>query len=317
MMKLNEQVRLNRWINMGVIWVFLLLVVLPNQVRSSSVENDVQLQILGSGGPEFGDQRASSSYLIWVNGKAKILVDAGAGSGFNFEKTKAKIEDLEAILFTHLHVDHSADLPAFIKASFFSGRDRDLPVLGPVGNSLMPSTSEFVQNLLGNEGAFRYLKDYVNNSQSRSYHLQMRNMAIAPKTVQRYQLTKDILLEAIPVHHGPIPAIAWRINTFGYSITFSGDMSNNYQTLPILAKDTDILVMHNAVPESAAGVAAILHMKPSEIGEIARKAQAKQLVISHRMQRTLGQEQQTRQYIEQNYTGSILFADDLDLVKTK
>ncbi len=316
-MRINERDRLNVWIKMGVILIFLLFAVIPNQVRSSGVENDVQLQILGSGGPEFGDQRASSSYLIWVNGKAKILVDAGAGSGFNFEKTKAKIEDLEAILFTHLHVDHSADLPAFIKASFFSKRDRDLPILGPEGNSLMPATSEFVQNLLGNEGAFRYLKDYLNNSQNKSYHLQMRDMPIAPHNMQRYRLTEDILLEAIAVHHGPIPAIAWRVNTAGYSITFSGDMSNNYQTLAVLAKDTDILVMHNAVPESAEGVAAILHMKPSEIGEIAKKAQAKQLVISHRMQRTLGQESQTRQHIEKNYTGPILFADDLDLVKTK
>ena len=30
----------------------------------------IMLQVLGSGGPEMNDKRASSSYLIWIDGKA-------------------------------------------------------------------------------------------------------------------------------------------------------------------------------------------------------------------------------------------------------
>jgi len=43
----------------------------------------ISLQILGSGGPEFS-QRASSSYIIWVDGKVKVLVDAGGGAFLRF-----------------------------------------------------------------------------------------------------------------------------------------------------------------------------------------------------------------------------------------
>ena len=102
----------------------------------------VQLQVLGSGGPEVGDQRASSSYLIWLDGKARVLVDVGGGSSDNFGRSGAQMEDLDVILFSHFHVDHSADLPALIKSSFFDDRLRDLPVYGPSGNYWMPDTED-------------------------------------------------------------------------------------------------------------------------------------------------------------------------------
>ncbi|MDQ7084612.1 MAG: MBL fold metallo-hydrolase [Sulfurovum sp.] len=66
------------------------------------------LQVLGSGGPESTDKRASSAYLIWIDGKSRILVDFGGGASLRFEEVGAEIEDLEVILLTHLHVDHTA-----------------------------------------------------------------------------------------------------------------------------------------------------------------------------------------------------------------
>lgn len=284
---------------------------------SLCVDKNVRLQVLGSGGPELDDKRASSSYVIWMDDKALVLVDSGAGSSLNFEKSGAKIEDLEAVVFTHLHVDHSADLPAFIKASYFTSRDRDLPIYGPAGNELMPATSVFVQNLLGDQGAFRYLNNYVNSSEESSFHLQTYDVPMDQHKVQTYQLTKNLSLGAISVHHGPVSAIAWRVNILDCSITFSGDMNNNYQTLAVLAKDSDILVMNNAIPEAAGGVATKLHMRPSEIGKIASTANTKRVVLSHRMLRTLGKEQETKQYIKQYYSGPVVFADDMDIFTLK
>ena len=40
----------------------------------------VALQLLGSGGPISDDARASSGAIIWINGKARILIDAGGGN---------------------------------------------------------------------------------------------------------------------------------------------------------------------------------------------------------------------------------------------
>ncbi|MBL1320165.1 MAG: MBL fold metallo-hydrolase [Methylophaga sp.] len=281
--------------------------------ESNCAQNNVKLQVLGSGGPELGDKRASSGYLIWINGKASVLIDAGAGSSLNFEKSSAKFEDLQAIVFSHFHVDHSVDFPTYIKGSFFTSRQNDLPVFGPEGNALMPSTTEFVNKTLGDDGAFSYLQNFVNTEQPSSYHIQSHNVPLTPHKIQHYPLTDNLSLSAIPVHHGPLAAVAWRVNVFDCSITFTGDMNNQYKTLAKLAKNTDILVMHNAIAESAKGVAANLHMKPAEMGKIANKANAKSVVISHRMLRTLGHEAETKQFMEKNYRGPINFADDLDV----
>ena len=72
----------------------------------------VAVQVLGSGGPELQDKRASSSYLVWQDGRARVLIDAGGGSALRFGESGAKMSQLDVILFTHFHVDHSADFPA-------------------------------------------------------------------------------------------------------------------------------------------------------------------------------------------------------------
>ena len=272
----------------------------------------VSLQVLGSGGPELDDGRASSSYLVWHRGRAVVMIDAGSGSALNFEKSGARFEDLQALLFTHLHVDHSSAFPAYIKGSYFTGREKDLPVFGPAANKLMPSTSDFVQRMLAGNGAYPYLQDYLVPAMDSAYKIVATDLPIDKREIQHISLTAEINLSAVPVHHGPVAALAWRVNIGRCYITFSGDMNNDYETLARLARGSDLLVMHNAVPESATGVAVRLHMRPSEIGQIASKARVKRILVSHRMNRTTGKEEETLHHIRQSYSGPVSFAEDLD-----
>lgn len=288
-------------------------VIAPSYASSLCGDKEVTLQVLGSGGPEIDDGRASTSYLIWVDGKSKVLVDMGPGASINFGKAGGQFEQLEAIVFTHLHVDHSADFPAFVKGSFFGNRQDDLLVFGPAANTLMPATSSFVKALFSEQGAFPYLKEHISQISDSEYKLITKDVALKPHEQTGFRVNEVFRLKAIPVHHGPVAAVAWRVDILDCSITFSGDMNNDYQTLAILAKNTDLLVMHNAVPESAAGVAANLHMKPSQIGEIARKANVKKVIISHRMKRTVGKEAETVRKIRRQYYGPLVFANDLDV----
>jgi hypothetical protein len=45
----------------------------------SCAANPIAVQILGSGGPRANPFRSSSSYLLWIDGQARILVDMGGG----------------------------------------------------------------------------------------------------------------------------------------------------------------------------------------------------------------------------------------------
>lgn len=291
---------------------FFLFIGTPVQAESACGNDGVWLQVLGSGGPELDDGRASSGYVVWQNGKARILVDMGGGSALRFEQSGASLNDLDVILMSHFHADHSNDLPALIKASYFTDRARDLPIYGPTGNRLMPSATAFVQRLLGPDGAFAYLSDYLDGRES--YRLLPHDIEATGKDEQVVML-EPYRLTAVPVHHGPIPALAWRVEISGSSLVFSGDMSNQNDTLVSLAKQADLLVAHHAIPEQTGIIARRLHMPPSVIGQIAARAGVKQLLLSHRMNRTLGQESASTAQIRSAYAGPLQFANDLQCFK--
>lgn len=277
----------------------------------------VAIIVLGSGGPELDDGRASSGYLFELDGVARVLIDAGSGTALNFERAGARLESLAAILLTHLHVDHSVDLPSFVKAAYFSDRDRDLPVLGPPGNALMPSLDAWLRTLFAApDGAYRYLSEYLDPEAAAPFKLRPHTVDLplpdtvdGPHRTYRHRLD-GLALTATRVHHGPIPALAWRIEVAGCAVVFSGDTSNRLHGLDALARGADLLIAHNAVPEGATGTARALHMPPSEIGRIAQDGDVGRLLLSHRMRRTLGREAETVAAIRRHYPGSVVFAED-------
>ncbi len=283
-----------------------------NQAYASSCTGrGIELQVLGSGGPEMQDKRASSSYLIWQDGKARVLIDSGGGSALRFGESGANMADVYIVLFTHLHVDHTADFPALIKSSYFEERTKPLQVYGPKGNALFPSTTEFVQILFGPKGAYRYLNDFLEPSKT-GYVIQAHDVAINEHQIQEVFNQSGIKVNAAQVIHGSVPALAWRVDIQGKSIVFSGDTNGENGNLQQLAQTADILVAHNAVPEGAKGAERSLHMPPDVIGIIAAEAKVGQLVLSHRMLRTLGKESETLEGIASHYLPKPVFANDLD-----
>src|SRR3984957_10986082 len=134
------------------------------------------VQVLGSGGPESQDKRASTSYLIWDHGSARVILDAGGGSALRFGESGAKMSQVDDFLFSHFHVDHSGDFPTLIFSSWFGDRKRPLPIYGPPGNDFMPSTTEFVSDLFGDHGAYRYLSELLVPKEEGSYKMEPHNV---------------------------------------------------------------------------------------------------------------------------------------------
>lgn len=265
--------------------------------------------MLGAGGPEIDDGRSSSSYVIWHQERAKVLLDVGSGSSVQFDLAKADFADLEAIFLSHLHTDHSADLPAYVKGSFFTTRDTDLPVYGPGGNNIMPSTTEFVQRLFGERGAFAYLSDYLHKGKE-SYQIQAFD--IPPEA--RQSMDKIAFpwgsATALPVHHGPNPALAWRIELAGCTIAYSGDMSNQTGALSAFIQGVDLFIAHMAIPDKAGSIAKNLHMPPKAIGKILLNAKPKRVLLSHFMKRSEAGLADHIRVVKQSYHGDIVVASE-------
>jgi ribonuclease BN (tRNA processing enzyme) len=290
---------------------------LPPAAAQSCGSQGVAVQVLGSGGPELQDKRASSSYLVWENGQARVLIDAGGGSALRFGESGAQMSQLDALFFSHFHVDHSGDFAALIKSSWFEDRKRALPVYGPPGNDFMPSTTEFVSDFFGDKrGAYRYLSELFAPGEEGSYKIEPHNVVAGSTPVAVFH-GRDLAVSAVRVVHGAVPALAWRVETGGKVMVFSGDTNGEGEGLVRLAMNADLFIAHNAVPEGAAGIERRLHMPPSVIGEIAEAAHVKRLVLSHRMLRTLGNEDQTQSGIRKRYSGPLTFANDLDCFPVK
>src|SRR5271168_2767321 len=168
----------------------------------------VATQVLGSGGPELQDKRASSSYLVWEDGQARVLVDAGGGSALRFGQSGAQMSQLDVLLFTHFHVDHSGDFAALIKSSWFEDRKRPLPIYGPPGNDFMPSTTEFVGDLFGDRGAYRYLSELLAPGEEGSYKMQPHTVVVSSTPVAVFH-SGDLAASAVQVFHAAVPALAW------------------------------------------------------------------------------------------------------------
>jgi ribonuclease BN (tRNA processing enzyme) len=86
----------------------------PVHAQLQCSPSGLSVQVLGSGGPRAGTERASSSYLVWVDGEARVMVDAGGGAFARFGEAGASLETLELLGLSHFHPDHASDLPALL-----------------------------------------------------------------------------------------------------------------------------------------------------------------------------------------------------------
>ena len=277
----------------------------------------VAMQVLGSGGPIADDGRASAAYLIWVDGESRVLVDAGGGAFLRFAEAEADFRDLDFVGLSHFHADHSVDFPALLKSGSFSGRAEPLAMAGPDGSDLFPGLHQFLASLLdADSGAFAYLSPYLTGT-GRLPKLSAIEVDSKESSTRIVFGDNDspIQVEAMHVPHGIVPAVAFRVRIGADVIVFASDQNGDKKEFVEFARDASLLVMHMPVPEDVAGIGRRLHAPPSVIGTIANDANAKMLVISHLMARSLHNLEQNVDLVKSKFSGPVDVADDLRCYK--
>ncbi len=276
----------------------------------------VTLQVLGSGGPIADDGRASSGYLVWVDGTSRFLIDAGGGVFLRFAEAGGSFSELDAIGISHFHADHSADLIALLKSGNFANRERSLPISGPAGDGPFPGLHDYLNSLLSKDtGAYAYLNGYLHGSGNLPKLEQTEIDPDTNKTVTVFSdADSDTRIQAMYVPHGIVPAIAYRIQIGDKSIVFASDQNGSSEAFLNFAKDASVLVMHMPVPEGVSGVGRALHAPPSVIGKIAAKTDAEVLVLSHFMARSLNNFADNLAFVQSEFDGPVIVADDLDCI---
>jgi ribonuclease BN (tRNA processing enzyme) len=246
----------------------------------------VTVQILGSGGPALNLERASTSYLLWVGGQARMLVDMGGGAYLRFAQSQAKLSDLALVAISHLHPDHVSDLPALLWLSH-QARKEPLPiagpsagkgVAGPAGNDVAPDFSTFLARLFDEKnGAFQVMGATLGGKGNGV----LLNVSVVDAVKAETSTVFDgqgLKVTALGIPHANMPTLAYRVETREGSIVFSSDQNGTNPRFIDFARSADVLIMHLAI---AAGATSPLHAAPAVVGRIAQEAGVGRLIVSH------------------------------------
>jgi ribonuclease BN (tRNA processing enzyme) len=265
----------------------LVLAVPSGASAQSCAAGPVTLQILGSGGPAINRERASTSYLLWIDGKARMLVDMGGGAYLRFGESGAKLSDLALIAISHLHPDHVSDLPALLWLSH-QVRKEPLPIVGPsagtgvsspAGNDVAPDFATFLTRMFDEKnGAFQVMGAALGAAKGYGVPLKVSVVDVLkaePSTVFEGQGLK---VTAFGIPHANMPTLAYRVETRDGTIVFSSDQNGTNPKFVDFAENADVLIMHLAI---AAGATNPLHAAPAVVGRIAQQAHVGRLIVSH------------------------------------
>ncbi len=194
-----------------------------------------------------------SCYLVRAPGVA-VAVDLGAGT-MNRLQDRIAPEELDALLITHMHPDHCADLLALrVYMAWGPGRGHRLRVIGP------PALRDALVAFSGSEGWDA---------------LDFEAWADAGGELEP--------AEGLALRHAQVPHLdpthALRIEGGGRALCFGADCADN-AALPALAEGVDLLMCEcsfgaEPVPEG------VPHLNGGLAGGIAARAGAGRLLLTH------------------------------------
>ncbi|BBY35036.1 ribonuclease Z [Mycolicibacter minnesotensis] len=278
----------------------------------------IEITLLGTGSPIPDPNRAGPSTLIRAGGQ-QLLVDCGRGVLQRLAAAGASASSLSALLLTHLHSDHIADLGDLLITRWVTTFTPDappLPIIGP------PGTAEVVEATLRAFG-----RDI-------GYRIAHHDDLNAPPPVDVQEHTEGqvwdrdaVRISVAPTDHRPVtPTIGFRIeHTDGdgtASVVMAGD------TVPCAGLDELALgagalvhtVIRNdlieALPQQRIRDICDYHSSVAQAAETASRAGVGTLVLTHYVPALVpGQEDQWRALAAAEFDGPIELGNDLHRVE--
>ncbi|HEV3226693.1 MAG TPA: MBL fold metallo-hydrolase [Acidimicrobiales bacterium] len=205
--------------------------------------------VLGCDGSYAGPGGACSGYLVSSNG-TNVWLDCGPGTLANLQE-HLDLHDLDAIVVSHAHPDHMAELPVAHNALGYYFDRRAVPVYG---------TADTRERLLASKGGsidevFEW-RTITDGSE----------FAIGPLSFRG------------SVTDHPVETIALRIEAGSSALVYTSDTGSAWSPRA-LGPDIGALLCEATFPEDRAGEFA--HLTASEAGVAATEMRAPRLVLTH------------------------------------
>ncbi|MBL8733514.1 MAG: ribonuclease Z [Planctomycetes bacterium] len=215
----------------------------------------MQCTVLGSGTAIPVDGRFPAGYLLTA-GTTRLLVDCGPGTLRRLAQTGVGVEAIDAVLLTHYHPDHCAELTALLfalRSPRYAGR-RPLRLIGAPGLQRLVAKLTEVWPWLS----------------PRDYELRIEEIPPGPFHVG------DLTAVALPIRH-TAQSLGYRFAKGGRSVAFSGD-ADTCDELVELARGVDLFVCEASTPD---GQKLEGHLTPALAAQHAARADARHLLLTH------------------------------------
>lgn len=219
----------------------------------------MRLTVVGCSGSYPGPDAPASSYLLEHEHEGRtwrLLLDLGSGALGHLHKYVDPVL-IDAVALSHLHADHCLDLCGFyvLRKYHPTGAQPRIPVWGP------PDTARRMAK------AYDLDEDPGMNEEFDFRTYPGEPVEIGPFTIQ-----------AVPVAH-PVPAYALRVSAGGAVVAYSGDTGVCDGVLQA-AQDADVFLCEASFIHGAPNPPD-LHLTGVEAGEVATRAAARSLVVTH------------------------------------
>jgi ribonuclease BN (tRNA processing enzyme) len=205
-------------------------------------------------------------------------------------ETGATYRDVDLILYTHTHPDHTADLVPILFACKYGDlpREKEMTIIGGAG--------------------FRLFFDRINALYGSWINPQTYRLTIK-ETSSTSLLFGGMRILSAPMAHLP-ESVGYRIEwSDGKSLVISGD-TDYCENLITLASNTDLLVLECSFPD---GKKVDGHLTPSLAGRIARESNCKRLLLTHFY--PVCDQHDILTQCKQVYSGEVLLSEDLMKVR--
>ena len=249
----------------------------------------MKITLLGTGTPAPSLTRQSSSYLIEV-GADVIVMDHGPGAQHRLLEAGRHPTEVTHAFLSHMHYDHIMDYPRLLlqRWDMGAGKIPELKVYGP------QPLARITKQLIGPDGVFGLdIESRVSHRASQDVYVSRGGNLprLKPRPEVREVVPGDVIEgDAWRVTVGEASHFQPILDCFGYrlesdrgTLVYSGDSGGVPESMIDLAKDCDVLIhmCHFATgmePSEAYRQASGSHM---DIAEVARRANAKSVVLSH------------------------------------
>ncbi len=291
---------------------------LPSSALPALGRDEIRLTFLGTGSPRPSIQRSGPAILVEA-GSHRFLVDAGPGAVGQMLRSVGwePLVNIDLALITHLHFDHTEEIPNLFLTGWLYGRKTPFTLYGPKGTEAMAAAFESAY----------------------TWDIGMRGLSGVPLTaghIVAHDITPGVIINqgglvvtAFHVAHMPVnpktyvpysywgDTLGYRIDYKGHSVVFSGDtrtlldsaIAQESVGVDVLIHEVQIPTLGDSAEAQRANLSLCVHSSPEEAGKLFAQTKPSLAVYSHIIPpETTGQ--QLAELTRPFYSGDLITAED-------